>query len=198
MKLKSVLQFEKRHRQPDGDANAKWASETDGDNVLLDRHGKPVLDKDGNPVFVDRQLGRRPLLNNDSAKDGGEDGGLRLPPEETAPVSDDPDAGLPDVPGLEEPEDGLGRLPDEADFLNETAGLGELPGGTELPEEDQELGTLPAEADFLKENPGLGELPAEDDLPKEDPGLGELPTEEEPAPQPKDRLALLLETADDE
>lgn len=146
MKLKSVLQFEKRHRQPDGDANAKWASETDGDNVLLDRHGKPVLDKDGNPVFVDRQLGRRPLLNNDSA----EEGGLRLPPEETAPVSDDPDAGLPDVPGLEEPEDGLGRLPDEADFLNETA------------------------------------------------GLGELPPEEEPAPHPMDRLALLLETADDE
>lgn len=146
MKLKSVLQFEKRHRQPDGDANTKWASETDGDNVLLDRHGKPVLDKDGNPVFVDRQLGRRPLLNNDSAKDGG----LRLPTEETAPVSDDPDAGLPDVTGYEEPEDGLGRLPDEADFFR---------GDSEL---------------------------------------GELPPEEDPAPHPMDRLALLLETADDE
>ncbi len=150
MKLKSVLQFEKRHRQPDGDANTKWASETDGDNVLLDRHGKPVLDKDGNPVFVDRQLGRRPLLNNDSAKDGGEDGGLRLPPEENVPLSDDEDAGLPDAPDAAEPEDGLGRLPDEADFF------------------------------------------------REDPELGELPPEEDPAPHPRDRLALLLETADDE
>ncbi len=182
MKLKSVLQFEKRHRQPDGDANAKWASETDGDNILLDRHGKPVLDKDGNPVFVDRQLGRRPLLNNDSAKDGGEDGGLRLPPEGTVPGSDNPDAGLPDVPGDEAPEDGLGRLPDEAVFLNETSGLGELPGEMEFPEEDQELGALPDGAGFLKE----------------DPGLGEFPPEETPAPHSTDRLALLLETADDE
>ena len=146
MKLKSVLPFEKRHRQPDGDSPAKWASETDGDNILLDRHGNPVLDKDGNPVFVDRQLGRRPLLNNDSA----EDGSLRLPPEGTVPGSDDPDAGLPDVTGYEEPEDGLGRLPAEADFLNEIA------------------------------------------------GLGELPPEETPAPHSTDRLALLLETADDE
>ena len=122
MKLKSVLQFEKRRRQPDGDT-PKWDPETDRNNVLLDRHGKPVLDKDGHPVYVERGLGRRPLLNNESAADDGEDGSLRIPPEETVPLPDDEDAGLPDAPAVPVPEEEPApHSTDRLALLLETAG----------------------------------------------------------------------------
>ena len=46
------------------------------EHVLLDRHGKPVLDKDGHLVYVEKDLGSRPMGAAEREEEFGE-----LPPE---------------------------------------------------------------------------------------------------------------------
>ena len=91
--------FEKSRRRSGTDTEARCAM--DRKNVLYDGHGNPVLDKDGHPVYVDRELGRRPLLNGGETaslgpippmeeKDGEEDRAVILPAEPSVPEGDDP------------------------------------------------------------------------------------------------------------
>lgn len=84
--------FEKKQRRSGADNDARLA--IDRENVLYDGHGRPVLDKDGHPVYVDRELGQRPLLNTGdgdvldlaapSADDGDGDSLGALPPEKSS------------------------------------------------------------------------------------------------------------------
>lgn len=103
--------FEKRQRHSGADNEARCAM--DKENVLYDSHGKPVLDKDGHPVYVDRQLGQRPLLNEGEADMLGE-----IPPEEKR---EDEDRGPDSLPPEEKERvdapdpDPLRQLLEEAD-----------------------------------------------------------------------------------
>ena len=106
--------FEKRQRHSGEDNDARCAM--DKENVLYHRNGKPVLDKDGHPVYVDRQLGERPLLN-----DGEEDGLGDIPPEEK---QEDADFAVV-VPPEEEKHEGAPDDPDPLRVLLEEAGRSE-------------------------------------------------------------------------
>ena len=48
----------------------------EGEPILLDKHGKPVLDKDGHPVFIEKDLGDRPISADLQEEEFGE-----LPPD---------------------------------------------------------------------------------------------------------------------
>ncbi|MBQ4291102.1 MAG: hypothetical protein II719_07875 [Clostridia bacterium] len=48
----------------------------EGEPILLDKHGKPVLDKDGHPVFIEKELGDRPIAADLQAEELG-----ALPPD---------------------------------------------------------------------------------------------------------------------
>ena len=121
--------FDKKQRHPGEDNDARCAM--DKENVLYHRNGKPVLDKDGHPVYVDRQLGERPLLN-----DGEEDGLGDIPPEEKREDADfavvvPPEEKREDadfaviVPPEEEKHEGAPDDPDPLRVLLEEAGRSE-------------------------------------------------------------------------
>ena len=102
MNHKPLSLFEKSQRRSGADTEARCA--VDRKNVLYDGHGNPVLDKDGHPVYVDRELGRRPLLN------GGETASLgSIPPAEERERTDS----LGPIP----PMDGKDREDDRAVIL---------------------------------------------------------------------------------
>ena len=104
--------FEKKQRRSGADNDARLA--VDRENVLYDGHGRPVLDKDGHPVYVDRELGQRPLLNT------GDGDVLDL----AAPSADDGDGDslgvLPPEEKTAEAEEGFGALPPEKSSSDET------------------------------------------------------------------------------
>ncbi|MBQ3955817.1 MAG: hypothetical protein II680_07995 [Clostridia bacterium] len=83
------------------------------ETILLDKHGKPVLDKDGHPVFIEKSLGSRPIGATDREDDFGE-----LPPDprnrDNSRLDDLPPS--PDLPEKEESgEDAAIVLPDPDD-----------------------------------------------------------------------------------
>ncbi len=104
--------FERKQRRSGADNEARCS--IDKENVLYDGHGRPVLDKDGHPVYVDRELGQRPLLNT------GDGDVLDL----AAPSADDGDGdslgALPPEEKTAEAEEGFGTLPSEKSSSDET------------------------------------------------------------------------------
>ena len=105
--------FEKKQRRSGADNDARLA--VDRENVLYDGHGRPVLDKDGHPVYVDRELGQRPLLNTGDGDSLG-----ALPPEEKTAEAEEGFGTLPSEEKTADAEEGFGTLPPEKSSSDET------------------------------------------------------------------------------
>lgn len=165
--------FEKKQRRSGGDNDARLA--VDRENVLYDGHGKPVLDKDGHPVYVDRELGQRPLLNT------GDEDVLDL----AAPLPDDAE------------RDSLGTLPPEEKTADAEEGFGTLPPEEKTAEAEEDFGTLPPEEKTAEVEEGFGTLPPEEKTAEGEEDFGSLPPEETSSEKVrKDPLSRLLEGID--
>ena len=127
--------FEKKQRRSGADNEARCA--LDKENVLYDGHGKPVLDKDGHPVYVDRELGQRPLLNTG---DGDE-------LDFAGPSADDGDSlgALPPEEKQADAEEGFGTLPPEEKSADVEEGFGALPPEEKTEDAEEGFGALPPE-----------------------------------------------------
>ena len=130
--------FEKKQRRSGADNDARCA--IDKENVLYDGHGKPVLDKDGHPVYVDRELGQRPLLNT------GDEDVLDF----AAPPPDDAE------------RDSLGTLPPEEKTADMKEDFGTLPPEDKTPDAEEGFGALPPEEKTAEVEEDFGALPPEE------------------------------------